>query len=134
VSSPISIHYVTLVHYRQYVSMYQHNSETRLRYNSCRGKAISIAYSVCVCVCSLRYPACKTHAPYYIVICGLSGCAIFLYIISYTAQFSKKKITEHKMCVLIFSTLLSETFLILRIIQRDIIVGLHVKCLLLVGF
>jgi hypothetical protein len=27
-----------------------------------------------VCVCSLSYPACKAHAPYYIVICGLSGC------------------------------------------------------------
>ena len=27
--------------------------------------------------CGLRQPACKTHAPYYIVICGLSGSAIF---------------------------------------------------------
>ena len=26
---------------------------------------------MCVCVCSLRYPACNTHAPYYIVICDL---------------------------------------------------------------
>jgi hypothetical protein len=24
-----------------------------------------------LCVCSLSYPACKAHAPYYIVICGL---------------------------------------------------------------
>jgi len=31
----------------------------------------------------------------------------------------REKVTEHKMCVLIFSANLSETFLILRRIQRD---------------
>jgi len=30
-----------------------------------------------VCFCSLRYPACKSHAPYYIVVRGLSGCTTF---------------------------------------------------------
>jgi hypothetical protein len=38
-----------------------------------------------VCVCNLSYPACKAHAPYYIVMCGLSGSAIFLNIISSAA-------------------------------------------------
>ena len=33
----------------------------------------------------------------------------------------KKKVTEHKMCVLIFSTAFVGTFLILRITARDII-------------
>jgi hypothetical protein len=28
------------------------------------------------CVCSLNYPACKAHAPYYVVICGMSGSTI----------------------------------------------------------
>ena len=28
-------------------------------------------YIIWVCVCSLRYPACKTHKPYYIFICGI---------------------------------------------------------------
>jgi len=28
------------------------------------------------------YPACKVHAPYYIVICGLSDSTVLLYIIS----------------------------------------------------
>ena len=34
------------------------------------------------CVCNLKYPACKAHAPCYSAICGLSDCAIFLHIIS----------------------------------------------------
>jgi hypothetical protein len=29
----------------------------------------------------LSYPACKVHAPCYIVICGVSGCTIFFHII-----------------------------------------------------
>ena len=33
--------------------------------NCCSGKAISIIYSECVCVCSLRYPAYIAHAPYF---------------------------------------------------------------------
>jgi len=38
-------------------------------------------YIFWVCICSLRYPACKAHAPYYIVICGVSGSADFFHII-----------------------------------------------------
>jgi hypothetical protein len=36
-----------------------------------------------------------------------------------------KAVIEHKMCVLILCTSLSETFLILRPIQRDIIINVH---------
>jgi hypothetical protein len=46
----------------------------------CRGKAVNITYWVCIC--SLSYPACNAHAPYYIAICGLSGCTVFCRIIS----------------------------------------------------
>jgi hypothetical protein len=37
-------------------------------------------------VCSLRYPACKSHVPYYTAICSLSGCTTFFphYLISGT--------------------------------------------------
>jgi hypothetical protein len=38
------------------------------------------------------------------VICGLSGCAIFLHSISQKARISRKKVIAHKMCDLIFST------------------------------
>jgi hypothetical protein len=40
--------------------------------------------------------------------------------------FEKKKVIEHKMRVLIFSTILSETFL-MRIIWRDMHICRHVK-------
>ena len=63
-------------------------------------KQLRITYSECVC--SLRYPACKAHAPHYIVICSLSGSTVFFHIISQTVRL--KKIIEHKMCVLVFST------------------------------
>jgi hypothetical protein len=42
--------------------------EARSHNHCCSRKAINITYSVCVC--SLSYPACKVHAPCYIVICG----------------------------------------------------------------
>jgi len=61
-----------------------------------------------VFVCSLIYPALNGHAPFYIVICGLSVSTIFLHVV------------EYKMCVLDVSTHLSETFLILRINELDI--------------
>jgi len=44
----------------------------------------------------------------------------------------EKNFIEYKMCVLIFSTILPETFLILRRTEQDMMkmyVGLHVNCL-----
>jgi hypothetical protein len=65
---------------------YKRNIQGRSRNHCYRGKAISIKYSVCVFVCvrvcSLTYPARNAHAPYYIVICGLSVSTIFFHIIS----------------------------------------------------
>jgi hypothetical protein len=46
-------------------------------------------------------------------ICGLSGSTIFS-TVSHKWHDLKKKFTEWEMCVLIFSTILSETSLILR--------------------
>jgi hypothetical protein len=48
-----------------------------------------------------------------VVICGLSG--FFPHYFINGTIFRKEKATEHKICVLIFSTTLSETFLILKL-------------------
>jgi len=59
-----------------------------------------------------------------IVICGLPGCTVFFHTI-----FERKKIIEPKICVLIFCTAFSETLLILRRTEREMIkmyVGLPV--------
>jgi len=81
-----------------------------------------------VCVRSLRYPARKAQAPYYIVICGLSGSTTFYHITSKTARFSKEKKKLNIKCILIFCTILSATFLILRRTERDIINVLRSSC------
>ena len=74
-----------------------------------------------MCVCSLSYLACKAHALYYII-SGLSGAATTL---SHKWHDFREKVIEHKMCVLIFSTTLSETFLILRRIRQGVILNIH---------
>jgi hypothetical protein len=60
------------------------NTEMHSRNHFCHTKTFSISYSQreSVCVreweraCSLNSPACKAHAPFYIVICGLSGSTV----------------------------------------------------------
>ena len=63
---------------------------------------------------NLAYPACNCYAPYCDVIRVPSGCTTF-FTLSHKLSDFRKNVTEHKMCVLIFSTtFFSETFLILR--------------------
>ena len=47
-------------------------------------------YILCVCVCVACYPACNAHVPYFMVICGLSVCTTFFYIISHKERMSEK--------------------------------------------
>jgi hypothetical protein len=61
-------------------STYKRNIEARSRNHCFRRKAIRITYSECVTI-ALVTPACKAHALYYTVICGLSRSAIFYHII-----------------------------------------------------
>jgi len=61
----------------------------------------------------------------------VSGSKIFLSVISWTAQFSKISYWIYNMCFWFSLQILSEIFLILRRIERDVIkicFGLHVKC------
>ena len=76
------------------------------------GKEYELHIIVCITALGIQHALCMHH----IVICGLPGSAIFFHVISYRARFSKKKkVIEHKVCVFVFSTTISDTFLILRI-------------------
>jgi hypothetical protein len=73
-------------------------------------------------VCSLSYPTCKTHAPYYIVICDPSGYTAFFqhYLINGTNFLTRFLNIKY---VFSFSLQISpKIFLILRRIQSDIII------------
>jgi len=59
-----------------------------------------------------------------VVICDLSGCKYFSTLFHKEHNF-RKKFAEHKKCVLIFSTHLSEILLTLRKIQRYMIKDLY---------
>jgi len=65
-------------------------------------KAIIVTYPECVFVAlGIQHAMRMRH----IIICGLASSTTFFYIISWTAQFSKKKrVIELKVWVLIFST------------------------------
>ena len=76
---------------------------------------MSIAYSECVFVHLGILHAMRMR---YVVICDLSGSAIFFHIT--TARFSVKEVTDYKMYLLIFCTSLSENFPILRRIRREV--------------
>ena len=78
----------------------QRNIETRLYNHCCSVKAIIITKSECVFVALVIQHAMRMR---HIVICGLSGCTVFS-VLSHTRHDFQRKIPEHKMCVLIFST------------------------------
>jgi hypothetical protein len=88
----------------------------RLCNNYGRGRAISITYSECVSLALGIQHAMRMR---------LSGCAVFSHIISLKARFSGKNLLDIKCLFCFFLQLSSETFLVLRIIQRDIIVNVH---------
>jgi len=88
-------------------------------------------YTTWVCVFfSLRYPACKAHAPY----CHLWPAplySVFLHYLINGTIFEKKKLPNTKCVFRLYLQLLSGAFLILRRNERDMIkkmyIGLHVK-------
>ena len=88
-------------------------------------------YIFWVCICSLSYPAYNAHAP-------SVACPASLYFSTSYKRNKKKKVTEHKMCVLIFFATFYEKILILRRIKRDMIKNIHwFSCkvsVILVGF
>jgi hypothetical protein len=79
---------------------------------------------LCVCICSLRYPACNAHAPY-CHLCPAPLYNIFPHYLINGAIFWKKVIL-HKFCVLSFSGVFISFCEALSGIWR-MSVGVHVK-------
>ena len=74
------------------------------------------------CVCSLSYPACNAHASY----CHLWPASLqFISHYPINGTIFGKHFIEYKMCVLIFSTNLSEIFLILRRTEQNIVKNVY---------
>ena len=61
------------------------------------------------------------HAPY----CHQWPLRLYITFRHFLINGKIKKITEHKMCVEIFSTILSEIFILISRIQRDNITNVH---------
>jgi len=88
-----------------------------------------------VCVCSLRYPACNTHAPYS-HLWPVRIYNIFRHYLKNT-RFSKPKIYWTQNVFWFSLQLVSETFLILRRTQQDsqkCKLGVHVKFSLFLSY
>jgi hypothetical protein len=68
-----------------------------------------------VCVCNLNYPAYKANPPYYIVICGLSGCTIFFLHYHIKDKMFGKKFLNIKFVFSFINTFFSEIFLSIRV-------------------
>ena len=80
----------------------------------------------CVCVCVfVDLGIQRTISVGHTVICGLPGSTILFFILSHKRHEFRKKIFEHKMGFLIFSTDSSETFLILRRNELDMVKNVY---------
>jgi len=71
-----------------------------------------------LCLCSLSFPACTDHAPYYTAICSVSGFTIFFTHYCIDGTIFGKKIYSTKKYVFWFPP-----FLIFRRIRRDITIN-----------
>ena len=74
-----------------------------------------------VCVCCLRDPACNSNAPY----CHLQPVRLYSIFPHYLINSTIKKLLNIKYVFLLSVQLLSETFLILRRSERDMIKNMH---------
>jgi hypothetical protein len=88
-------------------------------------EAISITYSECVSVALAVHHVMRMRR----VILLSVACMALLYFstLSHQRHDFRETFIEHKMCFLILSTNLSETFPFLRRSERDIIINVHMS-------
>jgi len=89
----------------------------------CVSTCVCMCVCVCVCVCSLGYPTCNAHAPY----CHKWPARfyhIFPHYLINGAIFEQRSLNTK--CVFWFYLqLLTETFFIIRSVQRDSVINAH---------
>jgi hypothetical protein len=103
----------------------QRSTEERSCNHCCIGKAIKY-YIFSVRACSLRYPLRSAHGPYcHLWPVRLYKIFFFPHCLINGTIFEGKKVIERKMCVLISSTILTETFFILRTTEQDMIINVY---------
>jgi hypothetical protein len=110
---------------------YKRNIEVRSHNHLCRGKAIIITNSESVSIALVIQHAKRMRR---IILSSVACLAVpYLSTLSHKRHGFRETVIELQMCVLIFSTNLSETFLILRRTERDIIINvLRSSCKVLV--
>ena len=81
--------------------------------------------SVCILALVIRHANHIISAPYYIVIFGLSGCTVFFSLYVINVNIFGKELLNINYVFWVSLQLLSETFLVLRRIQRGVINLLH---------
>ena len=102
----------------------QSNTEASPRNHCHRGRARALnILRVCQYSC-LGYAASKAHAPHYII-CDLSDSTAFFHTAIKVMIFRKTKKLLNIKCMLWSLQLWSETFLNLRILQRDLVINVQ---------
>ena len=103
---------------RKHIFLYDTHSEVRSGKHGGM-EEYNITYSVCVCVCVLRYPACKAQEMFYVSIGWVSASNWYFRFVSQTARCSGKKLLNTN-CVLVFSRIYAGKILIVSRINRNI--------------
>jgi hypothetical protein len=112
-----------------------HNNNRSSRYNvtlrSVRATNVAVEKVLSIThyasACNLNYPACNAHVPY----CRLWSVPLYnIFNIISNSMIPGKKVLDIKLCFDFFYSIFSETFLILRRTERDmikILIVLNVK-------
>jgi len=85
-------------------STYTNETLKRVRVTIVALRKKQLLHILSVCACSLSYPAWKAHAQCYLFTHDLSGYTTFYPHCHKRHDFRVGGVTEHKMCVFIFST------------------------------